>query len=247
MKMPKVLGKEPLVDAVFEVRFGGEPQLADIVPGVLFGQMDPKPIIQRLPAHEIPEQIRENDRNLTFAPILRLELKQFTISIGNRNVIIGCKLPYPKWPAFKEAILDITRRISEVGIAGSVERYSVKYVNLIEAPTIAKQIEKIAMSIHLGDFKVNNDHVSLKIHRKDGDILHLISVVTGAQAQLTNGKQVFGIVVDIDSIRNVEFPDFRTFVAELEPALETLRQANKEMFFGCLTETAIREMEPQYE
>ncbi len=246
-KLPKVLGKEPLVDAVFEVRFGGNPQLADILPGVLFGQLSPKPTIQRLPAHEIPQPLRANDRNLAFAPLLRLDLGQFTISIGDQNVVIGCKLPYPKWPAFKEKILAITKLISEVGIAGPVERYSVKYVNLIEAPTIAEQIQKIEMSIQLGDFKVNDDHVSLKVHRNEGDILHLMSVVTGAQAQMANGRQIVGIVVDIDSIRSAEFPDFGTFVTELEPALESLRRANKVVFFSCLTEAAIKEMEPQYD
>ena len=184
---------------------------------------------------------------MVFAPLLKLEMEKTTISIGDRNVVIGCKLPYPKWPAFKEAILNITGRIAGIGIAGPVERYSLKYVNLIEAPTIAEQIKKIVMSIQLGDFEVNDEHVSLRVHRSENDILHLMSVVTGAQAQMADGRQVSGAVVDIDSIRNTEFPDFVTFVSELEPAVESLRQANKVKFFSCLTKAAIQEMGPQYD
>lgn len=246
-KLPKSLDKEPLVEAVFEARLGGEPQLSDILPGALFGQLEPKPVITRLSAAEIPRQLRANERNLIFTPVLRLELEKITIDIGDRNLVIGSKLPYPKWPTFKKSILDITNRIAEIGISGPVERYSIKYVNLIEARTIAEQIQKIAMSIRLGDLAVNDEHVSLKVHQHENDTLHLMSVLTGAQAKMVDGKQVAGVVVDIDSIRDVEFPDFNTFVANLEPKVESLRQANKAKFFGCLTKAAIQEMGPQYD
>ena len=60
-KLPVILEREPLVDAVFEVRLGGDPHMSDLLPGVLFGQLDPKPTIQRLPAAEIPQPIRASD------------------------------------------------------------------------------------------------------------------------------------------------------------------------------------------
>ncbi len=72
-------------------------------------------------------------------------------------------------------------------------------------------------------------------------------VWAGAQAQMPDGRQVSGAVVDIDSIRAVEFPDFVTFFTDLESSIESLRQANKVKFFSCLTEAAIQEMGPQYE
>jgi uncharacterized protein (TIGR04255 family) len=246
-ELPKALGKEPLVDAVFEVRFGGNPQLADILPGVLFGQFEQKPVIERLPAHEIPQPVRASDKNLFYTPLLRLDLGQFTVSVGDRNVVIGCKLPYPKWPTFKSTILDIIGRIAKAGVVGAVERYSIKYINLIEAPTVAEQIGKIEMSIQLGDFEVTKDHISLQVHRKEGDVVHIVSVVTNAQARMASGNIISGVVVDIDSIRNAEFPDLVSFVAELDHGAESLRQANKEKFFSCLTGEAVEEMEPKYD
>lgn len=247
MKLPKILEREPLVDAVFEVRLNGDPHMADILPGVLFGQLDPKPTIQRLPAAEIPQPIRASDPNLTFSPVIRLDWGSFLISVGDRNMVIGCKLPYPKWPRFKEAILDIVSRVARVGIAGPVERYSLKYVNLIQAPTLANQIAKIIISVKVGEVEVNDDHLSVQVHRNEGDTLHIISVVTGAQGRLADGKQVFGTVVDVDSIRNVHFSDFGAFAARLEPAIETLRLANKVKFFSCLTEATVIEMGPKYD
>lgn len=246
-KLPKILEREPLVDAVFEVRLGGEPHMADLIPGVLFDQLTPKPKIQRLRAAEIPQPIRAADANLVFAPVIRLDWEEFAISLGDRNIVVGCKLPYPKWPRFKEAILDIVAKVARIGIAGPVERYSLKYVNLIQAPTIADQIAKINMAVRVGDVEVVDDHLSVQVHRNEDDTLHIMSVMTGAQGQLPNGKQAFGAVVDIDSIRAVQFSDFGAFAAKLDPAVDTLRLANKIKFFSCLTDATVNEMGPQYD
>lgn len=171
----------------------------------------------------------------------------YVISVGDRNVIISCKLPYPKWPAFKATILDLTTRIGKVGAAGKVERYSLKYVNLIQAPSLAEQIGKIKMSITLGEVEVKGDHTTLQVHRHEDGIIHILSVVIGAEGRMPDDKQVSGAVVDVDSIRNVDVADLATFAAGLEPGLEQLRQANKRKFFTCLTQATIDEMGPIYE
>ena len=93
-KLPKVLEHEPLVDAIFEVRLNGTAPLVDILPGFLFHELDPKPTVKRLPAAEIPQPMRANDPNLQFAPLSRLEWGKYFISVGNRNIVISCKLPY---------------------------------------------------------------------------------------------------------------------------------------------------------
>jgi len=247
VKLPKVLEHEPLVDAVFEVRMGGNPQMADLLPGALFSLLAPKPKIQRLPAAEIPQPIRGNDPNLIFTPVIRLDWGEFTISFGDRNFVIACKLPYPKWSNFKEAILKIVEMVDQVGIPGPVERYSIKYVNLIQGPTLADQISKINLTVRVGEVDAKDDHLSVQVHRREGDTLHIISVVTGARGKLANGEIVFGAVVDVDSIRATSFSDFGSFAAKLEPAVETLRQANKLKFFNCLTEETISEMGPKYD
>lgn len=226
---------------------GGAPQLADLLPGALFGQLTPKPTLQRLPAAEIPQPIRDQDPNLAFSPVIRLDWDKFTISFGDRNLVIACKLPYPKWPDFKDAILAIVAKVAQVGIAGPVERFSVKYVNLIQAPTLADQIAKINLAVRVGDVEAKDDNLSIQVHRNEGDTLHIMSVLTGAQGRIPDGKIVFGVVVDIDSIRTAHFPDFGAFAAKLEPAVESLRQANKIKFFSCLTEATINEMGPKYD
>lgn len=134
-----------------------------------------------------------------------------------------------------------------MGITGQVERYSVKYVNLIQAPTLAEQVLKIKMEIQLGDIQVSGDEMSLKVHRKEDDIVHILSIIIGAEGTMPDGNRVSGAVVDVDSIRMINAPDFEAFASNLEEGVEGLRQANKAKFFGCLTEAAIDEMGPSYE
>jgi uncharacterized protein (TIGR04255 family) len=222
-------------------------QLSDILTGFLLHELQPKPTITRLPAAELPRPVRSMDPNLQFAPIQRLDIGDYFISLGDRNIVISCKLPYQKWPKFKQKILDIISLVQKAGINNQVDRYSIKYINLIQAPTNTEQIQKIRMDIKLGDVEVNDEHISLRVQNKDADILHIMSVITGAQAQLHDGTQRSGTIVDIDSIKEVNGLDFPTFVESLNSNVETLRQKNKIKFFSCLTTKAIEEMEPSYE
>jgi uncharacterized protein (TIGR04255 family) len=245
-QLPERLEHEPLVDALFEVRLNGTPSLTDILPGFLFHDLDPKPATSRLAAADIPQVMRVADPGLQFAPLIRLDWKEYLISVGDRNVLISCKMPYPKWANFKATILNIVGRIAKMGLAGNVERYSLKYVNLIQAPTLAEQIAKIKIAITLGEVEVTDDHATLQVHRHENGIIHILSVIIGAEGQLTDGRKLFGAVVDIDSIRNIEAISFRAFADGLEPGLEELRQANKRKFFSCLTTETIEEMRPVY-
>lgn len=245
-QLPKVLEREPLVDALFEVRLDGSAPLADIVPGILFHKLTPKPTLKRLPAAEVPQPMRASDPGLRYAPVQRLEWTDYVIAVGDRNVVISCKLPYPKWPNFKKAIQYITGLLAE-DVTGNVERFSVKYVNLIEAKTLSEQIAKIKLAIQIGSLEVQDDHVNMQVHHMEADALHILTVITGANGKMPDGRDAHGVVVDIDSIRNIEALAFNDFVADLEPKLETLRQSNKVKFFDCLKPETIAELGPIYE
>lgn len=214
--LPKQLEQEPLVDALCELRMETSAPLADILPGILFHKLEPKPTIKRLPAAEIPQPMRANDRSLQYAPTQRLEWGNYVIAVGDSNVVISCKLPYPGWPQFKSKIIEIISLIADVGVAGKVQRISVKYVNLIEAPTLENQLAKIDLELRIGPLTVSAEHIDMKVHHVDGDVIHILTVVTGANAKLPDGRESHGVVVDVDSIRNIEpmaFGDFAQVLA----------------------------------
>lgn len=245
-KLPLVLEHEPLVDAVFEVRFGGEPHMADLLPGLIFGQLAPKPEFQKLPASDVPRPIRSQEPSLAFAALVSFDHTDVTISIGDQNLVIGCKLPYPKWSTFKKQIMKIIKILEKSEIDAQVSRYSLKYVNLIQADTLKIQIAKIDMSIRVGDVEVEDDVCNVRIVRNEKDIMHIITIATGVRGRLYTGRPGFGVIVDIDSIREMQPASFGEFAKDLESAIDTLRHENKKKFFGCLTDEALSEMEPKY-
>lgn len=244
-KLPKKLKNEPLVDAVFEVRFEGSDQIAvaDVLPGSLYKELLGEITLARLPIADVPKPIRDNNPNLCYLPIVRLDWKQLGIAIGDRSLVISCKLPYIGWDNFKPQILDIIESVKQTEVIGQIERFSVKYVNLIQAPDISEQVKKIHMEISIGDNTINNESISLRIEQREDEILHILQIITGAQGILDQ-KNISGVVVDIDSIREIGNLDFPKFTESLPESLETLKQSNKRKFFTCLTEGAIQDMLP---
>lgn len=244
-KLPLVLEHEPLVDAIFEVRLS-EHHMADLLPGVIYGELEPKPRVLKLPASDVPRQIRSQEPSLAFAPVVQFDHTDVTISFGDQNLVIGCKLPYPKWPTFKEQIMKIIKMMEKAEIGVQVTRYSLKYVNLIQAETLMSQIAKIDMSVRVGDVEAENDVCNVRIVRNEEGIMHIVTIATGVQGPLPNGQHGFGVIVDIDSIREMQPASFGEFAKDLESAIDTLRHKNKKKFFGCLTDEALSEMEPKY-
>ena len=246
-QLPVKLEREPLVDAVFEVRVSVDTSLADVLPGFLMHKLGGNLPITRLPAADLPLPVRRQDPKLQFATILRIEWDNYFISCGDRNIVIICKLPYPKWPSFKDAIIEIMSHIAVLKLEGSVERYSLKYINIIDAGDFADQIGKISMDVQLGGIDVTKQQISLQVHDEVEDIVHIYSIVTGAQARSSGGQQFSGVLVDIDSIRKVDVPNLSEFAADLESGLDELRKENKQRFFNCLKDTTIEELGAIYE
>ena len=99
--LPSKLKKEPIIDALFEMRFTSATSASSIVPGVLFSKLSGDKTIERLPTEQIPKQLLESEPNLRFAPLVRLHWDNFLISIGDRSLAVACKMPYPGWKTFR--------------------------------------------------------------------------------------------------------------------------------------------------
>ena len=249
MKLPKSLEREPLLDALCEIRFEGSGPLPDILPGIIFREYDGILSLQRLPLAEVPLPMRASDPRLQFAPIQEINFPKYKILIGDRSVAIRCNLPYPKWLNFKKDILSTTEFLHKFSniIGGAVNRFSIKYVNLIESTTLTDQISKINLEIKLGSSSVSDNHINMQVYQNDGDILHIISVITGANGNLTDGRNVDGIVVDIDSIMNASSEKVHDLHCWIEENIENLKQSNKKLFFEFLKPATLNDMGPDYE
>ena len=70
-KLPLKLGKEPLIEALFEMRFKATAPVSNILPGLLFTKFKGEKKIEKLPAAQLPEELRKVDPSLHYAPLLR--------------------------------------------------------------------------------------------------------------------------------------------------------------------------------
>jgi uncharacterized protein (TIGR04255 family) len=246
-QLPIKLRNEPLIDAVFEVRFTSTASASDVLPGFLFSSLEGEKRLERLPPADLPKPVRDADPNLRFAPLTRLLWNNYVISIGDRSMVVGCTTPYPGWGDFKPAILQITNKLKEVDIIQNVNRFSVKYTDIIPSNNIQEQISLIKTSIVLGDHTLEKENFSLRIEIPEDDILHAVNIVSSATATLADGSKREGIVIDIDSITNVDNQEFGQWLEQLPDNLEKIHTGNKNMFFKCLPKGTLDSLEPIYE
>ncbi len=244
--LPTKLAREPLIDVVFEARFTARVALAAVLPGYLFGKMRSVDSIDSLPAAQIPAQMRSIDPNLLFAPLARLVWRDYFILVGDSSVAVACKLPYPGWNKFRAAIEEVMRHVRECDLVHTLQRYSLKYVDLIEGGNGASQASKFSWSIRLGNTQVVDQNTVLRVELEQYGHMNSVSFASHANARLWNGTERVGALLDVDSSNLGDPPSVSRFFNELPALLDAIHDSNKKTFFECLTPQGLTELEPVY-
>ena len=117
IRIPLKLNKCPLVDALIEIRFK-----SDLDKSVIFGciyslirESYPGPVVN-LPITQIPSQIRDNDPQLQFKPLYRIDGNDTILQIGTDVICISSKNPYIGWDVMSRRVLDVINKIQQGGI-----------------------------------------------------------------------------------------------------------------------------------
>lgn len=248
MTLPKKVKNEPIIDAVFEIRFEGNSSIADVLPGFLFSKLDGEVSLERLGISEMPKPIRDQDQNLKFAATVRIHWKEYVINIGDRMLGVGCKMPYAGWnEGFKPTILEIINLVNEMHLIDSMSRYAIRYVNFLEATPESNQIENVKLNINLSNISITNEPFVLKLERTEDDINHLINITAGAVVTFQDSTRLTGLVLDVDSQVNLDNVSFSSWVKDIAKNLERLKVSNKTMVFNSIQQNVIDKMEPTYD
>ena len=160
---------------------------------------------------------------------------------------VSCKMPYQGWQAYKGEIIKIFDLLKGATIIQSIERYSMKYVNIIEGRDISEHIQRIDISLRIGDHVLHSEPFGVRLEVLGGGFLQLIQLAAPAQVQLPGGSIRSGVLVDVDTICNHKTGDFEKFIEQLPSRLEDLHTACKTMFYKCLTPSTIDYLEPVYD
>lgn len=245
--LPKKLNKDPLVDGVFEIRFSSQFPVGGVLPGLLFGKLTGDKAIETLPMSQIPQAIRDAEPNLKFAPLNRLNWERFYINIGDRSVSIGFKHPYPSWKVFEPAIIQVMDALKGANLISSVERYSLKYINLLPSSDIQEQLSFVNLDVTLADHKLQREALQLRLEIPSAKFIHAVQLVSSTTVVLHTGESRQGLIIDIDTIANQGNISFDELLDQFSHKLTEIHLANKEMFFSCLKGKTIENMEAEYE
>src|ERR1019366_529529 len=128
---------------------------SSILPGILFSQiMKPNKKIGRLPIADIPFQIRNADPVLRFQHLLRLHFGDFLVLIGDSSLSVASVMPCIGWAAFKLKIIEVFQLIDDMKIIETIDRYSLKYVNIVAGDLMNPLI---FAGTHIGQISWTND------------------------------------------------------------------------------------------
>ncbi len=242
---PRRLGKEPLLEAVWELRFQSTAETAEnLLSGIIYDHMRNRfnpPV--RLPAADIPLAARMQQPILNYTPMFRSsgieENACYDIQVGPRAIALNCRRPYAGWEKFKPEIMNLVEVVRPTGLIEAIERFSLKYVNLI--PACAPDY----LSPLKGSFMVANHNLGLsplqvRSQIATGEFIQVITLLAPAQVQ-TGSTTAEGLLMDIDTI----FPaPSGPFWNGFEPRLGAAHDSNHELFFDILKPETIALLEP---
>lgn len=248
-KLPSKLANEPLLDAICEFRVNSTVELQNVIPGLLFAKLDGITSIEQTPASSVPVELRAQIPNLLDAPLVRLHWDRYFILCGRKSVAVASKMPYVGWETFKPQICAIFGHVLEQSVVKSVERYSIKYVNLVEAQDVNEQLKLLDWKLKVGEQEVRSGPVQLRCEMTGPDgMVTILQIVAGGMVQLADTTSTkYGAVVDADTVKIHQTTDIETFRHELASRLEAIRLENKKWVFESLKQSTIDAMGPTYE
>lgn len=245
-RIPVRLKKEPLLEAIWEIRFSGaKSPVADLLPGMLFKLFPGKyGTAAKLPVADIPAPVIEHDPNLRYVPKIRLEGANQAIQIGDRVVSLSCRRPYSGWDRFSADIRELAKAVQETSLVEQLERFSLKYIDLIELEKPVG-LAHLDLELKMGGYELAAKPVQLRTEIKENDLIHIIQIISPAEVGLpgTEGR-LKGVLVDIDSIKPMV--DGESWDA-LYQRLDDVHASCKKMFFSILKPATVESLEPEYE
>lgn len=243
MRVPVRLDRPPLVEAIFELRFGAKEAIGDLLPGLLYDKL--KHRFQRsedLPLASVPRDFRRDKPEFRYLPHIRLTGENQSLLIGDHVLGISRTPPYEGWGTFRTSVQEVLGAIRETGLAEAVERFSFRCVNLLDSagrPPFAM----LNGELRLADQLLANRGFRLRVEI-DGDheFINVVDIAGSATASI-NGVSKIGLLVSIDTIHETT-PD--AFWPATSTHVDDAHAVLKALFFSLLAPAVVAECGPTW-
>jgi uncharacterized protein (TIGR04255 family) len=247
-RQPVKLKKEPLIEAVCQLRVASKVALNTFFPGLLLAK-HPEEVtdIQQLPTAILPEQLRATQPELAYAPLVQLKFKGVVILVGERSVTVSNPAPYLGWARFKALIINVFTDLLDAKLITVIERFSLKYTNVIKPTDKVPSLGNLDWAVNVGKLSLNMPATAMRTETITHGLTTIINITGAVIVQAGEQTPVEGSLIDVDTIFLGPSLAADAFAASMADELDRVRSTNKEVFFECLTDEAINALEPIYE
>ncbi|MGF7989590.1 TIGR04255 family protein [Klebsiella pneumoniae] len=229
MRIPTSLKKQPVIEAAFELRYPKDTQVSEIVPGFLFHALGCKKPVISLPPSQIPKNVREDDEQLHYALVSRLEVEDYFIGLSDHGIVISTSGAYKGWTHFKSMILKVL-------------------VDFFEAKDNDNLFPKLNIDVVMAGESMSSYPLTLRLDKPHQSFDIIIQVVSHALVLANNETyNRNGLILDIDTIKRIQDEsELISFNSDRQSALDQIHECNKITFFSCIRESTLEELEPVY-
>lgn len=248
-RLPVKLGKEPLIDSGCELVVNATVDLHTVFPGILFTKLEGVTDLEQVfGVMNAPGETDGQPVMNTAGRAVRLQWNGYLVIVGARNVVVAPRLPYKGWADYRLKAAEVFELLLGSSFVTGVVRYSIKFVNLLEAQDPSKQHSMLRWSLDVGGRPVGEKPTQLRTEFMDGGFLTIYQLSTGVAAEVFHLKGTLtGTLVDVDTLRSLSSSEAPEFRKNLAVRLDEIRHRNKASFFGVLTAETIASLEPVYE
>jgi len=136
-----------------------------------------------------------------------------------------------------------TDALKQTGMVETVERFSLKYVNVVPYQENQSPLAPLQADVKLGHYDLNEYGCTLRTEIPEGEFLNVVQVVPRGTVTVGN-ESLQGLILDIDTIFVGPCDAFWDILpSKLEDAHDTEQSA----FFSVLTTETINAAEPVWE
>ena len=251
--MPVRLERDTILEALYEMRFQSKQSFTgSIFSGLLYSQKETRTrysLLEELPAAKLPSEAAAVDPNLRYVATHRLKGEKYSVQIGAQSVALSCPSPYSGWRNFKQEISFVTQAVLKTELVEHVERFSLRYINLLIHDEAIRGLQKFVVDIKAGGRDLNADpliastHLRTELHEKGFiDVIQVASPTT-VEIRATNETKR-GTLLDIDIIRPLT--EGENFGENHGDLLERCHEEEKKMFFSLLKPNTLKDLGPIY-
>lgn len=226
----------PLIEVVFEVRFKPKSNFAtELLIAINQNFGNPLEIIHAEGLH-FPAEIKAQQQEFYYIPSYRINYSLFSLLISDGSLVVlknSLDDQYEGWCGFKNTPLQIIEILKEKGKINEIQRFSLKYTNLI--PTDSA-LEDLNIAIKIGDESLHEQaKVTLKTESKDDDIISLMDISSHVELENKSDitgeiRRLSGTLLIIDVIKNSGISNLESVNAEFLEGLEILHDKAKQTY-----------------